>query len=94
MHNTPLPGFLMHNVAAVLPWCEGTVGLFMILGLPTAGALIAGSLLLLMLQIGTCLAQNWPLAGGRLMPVLLFFILPTYVERNRSSVDRWWEAWR
>jgi thiosulfate dehydrogenase (quinone) large subunit len=90
MHNTPLPGFLVHFVAAVLPWCEGTVGLLMILGLWTAVALIAGSLLMLMLQIGTCLAQNWPLAGGQLMYVLLFFILLTYVERNRWSVDRWW----
>jgi hypothetical protein len=31
MHNTPLPGFLVHFVAVVLPWCEGTVGLLMML---------------------------------------------------------------
>jgi uncharacterized membrane protein YphA (DoxX/SURF4 family) len=54
MHNTPLPGFLVHFVAVILPWCEGTVGLLMILGLWTAVALIAASLLMLMLQIGTC----------------------------------------
>ncbi|MGB0030118.1 MAG: hypothetical protein WBP77_02940, partial [Candidatus Sulfotelmatobacter sp.] len=23
MHNAPLPGFLVHIVAVVLPWCEG-----------------------------------------------------------------------
>ncbi|MFZ0291564.1 MAG: DoxX family membrane protein [Candidatus Sulfotelmatobacter sp.] len=33
MQNTPLPGFLVHFVGVVLPWCEGTVGLLMILGL-------------------------------------------------------------
>jgi thiosulfate dehydrogenase (quinone) large subunit len=32
MQNTPLPGFLVHFVAVVLPWCEGAVGLLMILG--------------------------------------------------------------
>jgi hypothetical protein len=58
MHNAPLPRFLVHLVAVVLPWCEGAVGLLMILGLWTSVALIAGSLLMLMLQIGTCLAQN------------------------------------
>jgi len=89
MQNAPLPGFLIHFVAVVLPWCEGTVGLLMVLGLWTSLALIAGSLLMLMLQIGTCLAQNWDVAGGQLIYVLLFFILLTYCERNRWSVDRY-----
>jgi thiosulfate dehydrogenase [quinone] large subunit len=92
MHNAPLPGFLVHLVGVVLPWCEGTVGLLMILGLWTSLALIAGSLLMLTLQIGTCLAQNWPVAGDQLMYVLLFFVLLTYCERNRWSIDRYWEA--
>jgi len=92
MQNTPLPGFLVHFVAVVLPWCEGTVGLLMILGLWTSLALIAGSLLMLTLQIGTSLAQNWPVAGDQLMYVLLFFVLLTYCERNRWSIDRYLEA--
>ena len=92
MQNTPLPGFLVHFVAVVLPWCEGAVGLLMILGLWTSLALIAGSLLMLTLQIGTCLAQNWLVAGDQLMYVLLFFVLLTYCERNRWSIDRYWEA--
>ena len=83
MQTTPLPGFLVHFVAVVLRWCEGAVGLLMILGLWTSLALIAGSLLMLTLQIGTCLAQNWPVAGDQLMYVLLFFVLLTYCERNR-----------
>jgi thiosulfate dehydrogenase [quinone] large subunit len=94
MHNAPLPGLLVHVVAIGLPWCEGTVGLLMILGLWTYFALIAGSLLMLMLQIGTCLAQNWDVAEGQLIYVFLFFVLLTYWERNRWSVDRWWEGRR
>jgi thiosulfate dehydrogenase [quinone] large subunit len=92
MHSAPLPGFLVHFVTVVLPWCEGTVGLLMILGLWTSVALIAGSLLMLTLQIGSCLAQNWDVAGGQLIYVLLFFVLLTYCERNRWSIDRYREA--
>jgi thiosulfate dehydrogenase (quinone) large subunit len=88
MHNAPLPGFLIHLVAAVLPWCEGAVGLLIILGLWTSFALIAGSLLMLMLQIGICLAQNWEVAGAQLIYVFLYFVLLAYSERNRWSVDR------
>jgi thiosulfate dehydrogenase [quinone] large subunit len=92
MHNAPLPGFLVHFVTVVLPWCEGTIGLLMILGLWTSVALIAGSLLMLTLQIGSCLAQNWDVAGGQLIYVLLFFILLAYCERNRWSIDRCWKV--
>jgi thiosulfate dehydrogenase [quinone] large subunit len=94
MHNAPLPPFLVQFVTVVLPWCEGIVGLLMILGLWTSVALIAGSLLMLALQIGICLAQNWDVAGAQLIYVLLYFILLTYSERNRWSVDRWREAYR
>jgi len=40
------------------------------------------------------LAQNWDVAGAQLIYVLLYFILLTYSERNRWSIDRWWEAHR
>ncbi|MGA8503562.1 MAG: DoxX family protein [Candidatus Sulfotelmatobacter sp.] len=94
MQNAPLPGSVVHFVAVVLPWCEGTVGLLMILGLWTSFALVAGSLLTLMLQIGSCLAQNWDLAGSQLVYVLLFFILLTYLQRNRWSIDWYLESAR
>jgi thiosulfate dehydrogenase (quinone) large subunit len=94
MHGAPLPGLLVHVVAGILPWCEGTVGLLMILGLWTSVALVAGSLLMLTLQIGICLAQNWDVAGVQLMYVFLYFILLTYCERNRWSIDRYWETHR
>ena len=59
MHNAPLPGFLVHFVALVLPWCEGTVGLRMILGVWTSVALTAGSLLMLSYRSGLA----WPRIG-------------------------------
>ena len=47
---------------------------------------------MLALQIGTCLAQSWDVAGAQLIYVLLYFILLTYCERNHWSADRYWEA--
>ena len=48
---------------------------------------------MLTLQIGGLLgAQNWDVAGGQLIYVLLFFVLLTYCERNRWSIDRYREA--
>jgi thiosulfate dehydrogenase [quinone] large subunit len=87
MQNAPLPLTLVHWVADVLPWVEGCIGFFLILGLATALALIAASLLLLMLQVGVCLAQNWSVAGDQLIYVLLLFILLTLRDRNRWSMD-------
>ena len=94
MHSASLPGFLVHFVAAVLPWCEGTVGFLMMIGLWTSAALIFGSLLMLLLQIGSCLAQNWDMAGSQLIYVLLLFLLLTYSESNRWSLDWYMEAGR
>ncbi|MFZ0299414.1 MAG: DoxX family protein [Candidatus Sulfotelmatobacter sp.] len=87
MQNAPLPGSVLHFVAVVLPWCVGTVGFLMILGLWTSFALVVGSVLMLTLQIGSCLGQNWDVAGSQLVYVLLFFVLLTYRRRNRWSVD-------
>jgi thiosulfate dehydrogenase [quinone] large subunit len=57
------------------------------LGLFTRNALVAGSLVLLVLQIGSSLAQNWPVVGDQLVYAVIFFILLTFSKRNRWSVD-------
>ena len=92
MRNAPLPGFLVHFVTVVLPWCEGTIGLLMILGLWTSAALIAGSLLMLTLQIGSAWRKIGMSPEAQLIYVLLLFILLTYCERNRWSIDRYRET--
>jgi thiosulfate dehydrogenase [quinone] large subunit len=87
MHATIIPASLVHLVAVVLPWCEATVGFLLLLGLLTPVVLIAASLLMLLLQTGVCLAQNWEAAGSQLIYVLLLFILLTWSDRNRYSLD-------
>jgi thiosulfate dehydrogenase [quinone] large subunit len=81
------PGFL--NVFSyVLPYVELSVGLLLLLGLFTRVTLVVTSLLMLSLQAGVCLAQNWSLAGEQLIYVIILFILLTFESRNRWSVDR------
>jgi uncharacterized membrane protein YphA (DoxX/SURF4 family) len=85
MHNAPLSPFLVQFVTVVLPWCEGIVGLLMILGLWTSVALVAGSLLMLMLQIGTCLRSKLGCrrSATHLCPAVLYL---AYVLREGSLV--------
>jgi len=66
---------------------EGSVGLLLLLGLFTRSGLIAGTLIILLLQIGSCLAQNWSVVGDQLVYSLSFFILLSLIDRNRWSID-------
>jgi thiosulfate dehydrogenase [quinone] large subunit len=88
MHATPIPPALIHAIAATLPYTEATIGAFMLLGLFTPIALTAAGLSLLMLQAGSCLAQDWSTAGTQLLYVLLVFILLTFADRNIYSLDQ------
>jgi thiosulfate dehydrogenase [quinone] large subunit len=63
------------------------VGLLMFLGLWTSVARIAVSLLMLRLQIGTCLARNWEVTGAQLIYALLYFILLTYCETQLRTIE-------
>ncbi|MDQ1404642.1 MAG: thiosulfate dehydrogenase (quinone) large subunit [Acidobacteriaceae bacterium] len=87
MQAAPLPSWFLPPFAYILPWLEGSIGLLISLGLFTRNALVAGSLVLLVLQIGSSLAQNWPVVGDQLVYAVIFFILLTFSKRNRWSVD-------
>jgi thiosulfate dehydrogenase [quinone] large subunit len=87
MQGAPVPAWFLPLFSYALPYLEGSVGLLLLLGLFTRTALIAGALVILLLQIGSCLAQNWPVAGDQLVYALCFFILLSVVDRNRWSID-------
>ena len=87
MQGAPVPSWFLPPFSYVLPYLEGSVGLLLLLGLFTRNALIAGSLVILLLQIGSCLAQNWQVVGDQLVYALSFFILLSFVDRNRWSID-------
>jgi thiosulfate dehydrogenase (quinone) large subunit len=87
MARAPVPKFLLPAFAAGLPWAETAVGLLLIIGLFTRFALVAGSVLMIVLMAGVTLAQDWDTAGIQLIYCVIYFLLLTYRERNLYSVD-------
>ena len=48
----------------VLPAIEALLGLLLLIGLRTRAALVAASLLIMVLTFGSALVQDWPAAGS------------------------------
>src|SRR5260370_12616784 len=87
MASAPLPSWILPPFTYALPWLEALIGLLILVGLFTRGALIAGSVMMLALQVGVCLAQNWQVAGDQLLYFAIYCVLIAFVERNRWSLD-------
>lgn len=88
MSHAPLiPKATLPVFAAVLPWIEATVGFFILFGLFTRVALIAGLTVMALLMAGITLAQDWSVAGLQLIYCVIYFILLAYRDRNFFSLD-------
>ena len=87
MAKAPLPKWILPPFAAALRWAEATIGLLLLLGLFTRFALVAGSLVLIVLMAGITLAQNWEVAGIQLIYCAIYFVLLTHRGRNFYSLD-------
>ena len=87
MAKAPLPKSILPPFAAALPWTEATIGLLLLLGLFTRFALVAGSLVLIILMAGITLAQNWDVAGIQMIYCAIYFVLLTHRGRNFYSLD-------
>ena len=87
MAKAPLPKSILPPFAAALPWTEAAIGLLLLLGLFTRFALVAGSLVLIVLMAGITLAQNWDVAGIQLIYCAIYFVLLTHRGRNFYSLD-------
>ncbi|QHS51133.1 hypothetical protein [Edaphobacter sp. 12200R-103] len=74
----------------MLPPVEGLIGLLLLIGLKTRWALIASSLLMLVLTFGSAMVQNWAAAGTQLMYALVFSALLFLRRYNSWSVDGCW----
>jgi thiosulfate dehydrogenase [quinone] large subunit len=87
MAKAPLPKSFLPPFAAALPWTEATIGFLLLLGLFTRFALVAGSLVMIVLMAGITLAQNWDVAGIQLIYCAIYFVLLTHRGRNFYSLD-------
>jgi thiosulfate dehydrogenase (quinone) large subunit len=86
--NTPLPAWSVHVFGLVLPWAEAILGLLLLLGFCTRFALVAGSLLILILTFGTTLRQDWSTAGVQLVYTAVYSALLALDRWNDYSLDR------
>jgi len=86
-HAHLIPSGMLPAFGAVLPWVETTLGLLLMLGLLTRFALIAGGLAMLVLVIGTNLAQDWIVSGLQLIYCFIYYYLLAYLEQNSYSLD-------
>ena len=84
---SPLPEWSVHLFGMVLPAVEGLVGLLLLIGWKTRVALIAASLLMLVLTFGSALVQDWNAAGAQLLYALVFSILLYLRRHNGWSLD-------
>jgi thiosulfate dehydrogenase [quinone] large subunit len=87
MAKAPISKSLLPPFAAALPWTEATIGLLLLLGLFTRFALVAGSIVMIVLMAGITLAQNWEVAGIQLIYCAIYFVLLTHRGRNFYSLD-------
>lgn len=86
--DTFVPAVLVRGPAYLIPPVELIVGLLLILGLATRGALIAGFCLMIVLMSGVTLLQQWDTATSQLIYCLVFFVLLAANSLNTISLDR------
>jgi thiosulfate dehydrogenase [quinone] large subunit len=87
--HAPLPVWSIWSFGMVLPAVEALLGLLLLIGLRTRAALVAGSLLIMVLTFGSGLVQDWPAAGLQLTYALIYSVLLFLLRYNGWSVDAW-----
>jgi thiosulfate dehydrogenase [quinone] large subunit len=78
--HTPLPAASVRVLAYGIPFWEPVVGVLLILGLLTRGALVLGALLLVMFTLGSALRDDTTLLHVQLLYSISFFVLFLYRE--------------
>lgn len=85
--HTPLPHAALAAFGASLPWAEALIGFFVLVGLGTRWALIAGALLMVLLTFGSGLVQDWAVAGVQLLYAVVYAALLFLRAYNGYSLD-------
>ncbi|MBB6127902.1 DoxX family protein [Mucilaginibacter lappiensis] len=83
-----LPQALVIPFSYVLPIAEFIIGLLVITGLFTKPALMAGSLVMIILVFGTCMIENWEALPSQLIHVAFFTMLLQFISSNTWAIDQ------
>ena len=84
---TSFPLGAVNSFGHVVPFVETAIGIMLILGFWTRGALIVGGLMMTGLTFGTMFLQNFDLAWLQLTYAIAFFILLALRSWNLISLD-------
>ncbi len=84
---TPLPSFAVRAFGLMLPPSELLIGCALLLGLALRPTLIAGALLMTALTFGTCLRQQWDVAGFQLIYALAYTWLLAHLHDAWLTID-------
>lgn len=84
---TFLPAGLVHGYALALPFVECLIGLLLLLGWLTRGALVLGGLTMISLIFGTALRSEWNTIGLQLIYAAVFYLLLSRLEDNAFALD-------
>ncbi len=84
---TVLPGALVEASGYGIVLAEICIGFLILIGFALRPALVAGLLLMVVLQLGTCLRQDWSAAAIQLTYVGLYAVLLATLHCDRYSVD-------
>jgi len=82
-----LPSALVLPFSYLLPVAEFVIGLLLLLGLCTEKALLAGSIVMIGLIVGTTSIENWDAIPSQLIHVAFFAVLLVFIEHNSFSLD-------
>jgi thiosulfate dehydrogenase (quinone) large subunit len=85
----PLPTWSVWVFGLMLPAIEGLLGLLILVGLRTRAALVAASILIMLLTFGSTLLQDWASAGTQLTYALAYFVLIFLHQYDGWSIDAW-----
>lgn len=83
-----LPQALVLPFSYALPIAEFCVGLFIVLGLFTKKASIAGAIVMLCLISGTCLIENFGALPSQLIHIVFFAVLIQFIDNNSLAMDK------
>lgn len=85
--DTAVPAELVRVVGAIVPPVELGIGILLILGFATRGALMAGFILMMVLQGGVVILRQFDTAASQLIYCIIFFMLLATLGFNTYSLD-------
>lgn len=86
--NSMLPQTLVLPFSYALPVTEFAIGLLLLTGLFTKGALIGGSIVMLLLIFGSCLIEEWSALPSQLIHLLFLAGLLSFIHLNSFAADQ------